>query len=90
MNYTGVLQRGRPSKRTLRSKRTSLQDESPSKRTIKKFGPKGEKNCFRLKSSPKHPTNVYQSRDTIDFCVHEKVSYVYMPKKSGHTGRSLT
>ena len=63
--YTGVRQRGRPSKRTLGPKRTTLQGESPSKRTLK-FSPKIF--YIRLKWSPKHPISVFQDHYRFFCC----------------------
>ena len=64
-NYTYVRQRGRPSKRTLGPKRTTLQGKSPSKRTLK-FSP--EIFYIRLKWSPKHPTSVFRDHYRFFCC----------------------
>ena len=63
--YTAVRLRGRPSKRTLGPKRTTLQGESPSKRTLK-FSP--EIFYISLKWSPKHPTSVFQDHYRFFCC----------------------
>ena len=72
MNYTYVRQRGRPSKRTLGPKRTTLQGESPSKRTLK-FSP--EIFYIRLKWSPKHLTSVFQDHYRFFCCDSNSPGY---------------